>query len=149
MAACARDAHARWCWSSAAKGRPFIVAPDADVSAARGRRRLGRHGQTAARPAWGVERVYVTRDVPRQVSWPPCSGRCANVRPRYGIRADDDAGARSTFVRRHIADALEHGGTTLVGGLDSVRPPYVEPVVLVDTDETSTAVQEEDVRADR
>jgi acyl-CoA reductase-like NAD-dependent aldehyde dehydrogenase len=46
-------------------------------------------------------------------------------------------------VRRHVADALEHGGTAVIGGLDSIRPPYIDPVVLVDTDESSLAVQEE------
>ena len=35
------------------------------------------------------------------------------------------------------------GATALVGGLDSIRPPYIEPIVLVDVPEESVAVQEE------
>ncbi|MDQ4103880.1 MAG: aldehyde dehydrogenase family protein, partial [Actinomycetota bacterium] len=46
-------------------------------------------------------------------------------------------------IREHLADALARGGTALVGGAESVRPPYVEPVVLTDVPETSTAVTEE------
>jgi acyl-CoA reductase-like NAD-dependent aldehyde dehydrogenase len=47
------------------------------------------------------------------------------------------------IVRRHVTDALEKGGTALVGGLDSIKPPYVHPIVLVDVPEDSAAVQEE------
>ena len=46
-------------------------------------------------------------------------------------------------VRRHVTDALAHGGTPFVGGLDSIRPPFVDPIVLLDTDESSAAVREE------
>jgi aldehyde dehydrogenase (NAD+) len=47
------------------------------------------------------------------------------------------------IIRRHVTDALDRGGTALVGGLDSIKPPYVEPIVLVDVPEDSAAVQEE------
>lgn len=46
-------------------------------------------------------------------------------------------------VRSHIRGALDRGGRAAVGGLDSVRPPYVEPVVLVDVPEDAAAVTEE------
>ena len=36
------------------------------------------------------------------------------------------------IIRRHVTDALERGATALVGGLDSIQPPYVHPIVLVD-----------------
>ncbi|HEY3713558.1 MAG TPA: aldehyde dehydrogenase family protein [Jatrophihabitantaceae bacterium] len=118
----------------------FIVAPDADVTAAADAAAWGamaNSGQTCV----GVERVYVTRDV-RDKFLAALQRSLRNVRPgtEYGPMTMP---GQVDVVRRHIADALEHGGTTLVGGLDSVRPPYVEPVVLVDTDETSAAVQEE------
>ena len=46
-------------------------------------------------------------------------------------------------VRRHIEAALDAGATALVGGIGSVRPPYVDPVVLVDVPEDNPAVREE------
>ena len=47
------------------------------------------------------------------------------------------------IIREHVQDALDRGGKALVGGPDSIRPPYVEPVVLVDVPEDSLAVTEE------
>ncbi len=47
------------------------------------------------------------------------------------------------IIRRHVSDALEAGATALVGGLDSIKPPYVHPIVLVDVPEDCSAVQEE------
>lgn len=47
------------------------------------------------------------------------------------------------IIRRHVTDALDAGATALVGGLDSIKPPYVHPIVLVDVPEDCSAVQEE------
>ncbi len=46
-------------------------------------------------------------------------------------------------IRRHIDDALARGGRALVGGADAVGERFVQPTVLVDVPEDSTAVQEE------
>lgn len=46
-------------------------------------------------------------------------------------------------VRKHIDDAIARGGRALLGGPTSVRPPFVDPVVLVDVPEDSLAVAEE------
>jgi acyl-CoA reductase-like NAD-dependent aldehyde dehydrogenase len=46
-------------------------------------------------------------------------------------------------VRRHIDDALARGARAVVGGPESVRPPYISPVVLVDVPEDALAIQEE------
>jgi aldehyde dehydrogenase (NAD+) len=46
-------------------------------------------------------------------------------------------------VERHLADAVARGGRPAFGGLDSVRAPFVSPVVLVDVPEDSAAVREE------
>src|SRR6266536_2343190 len=51
--------------------------------------------------------------------------------------------AQIDVIRRHIDDALARGGRAVVGGPESVQPPYVQPVVLVDVPEDSAAVQEE------
>jgi acyl-CoA reductase-like NAD-dependent aldehyde dehydrogenase len=46
-------------------------------------------------------------------------------------------------VERHLADAVARGGRPVVGGLDSVRKPFVQPVILTDVPEDSSAVREE------
>ncbi|MBH0777661.1 aldehyde dehydrogenase family protein [Nocardia bovistercoris] len=43
-------------------------------------------------------------------------------------------------VRKQVRDALAHGGRAVVGGMDSIREPYIEPIVLVEVPEESTAV---------
>ncbi len=47
------------------------------------------------------------------------------------------------IVRSHVEDALAKGGTAVVGGLESVQERFVEPVILTDVPETSSAVCEE------
>ena len=46
-------------------------------------------------------------------------------------------------IEQHIADAMACGGRAVVGGLGSIRKPYVGPVILADVPETSAAVTEE------
>jgi acyl-CoA reductase-like NAD-dependent aldehyde dehydrogenase len=46
-------------------------------------------------------------------------------------------------VRKHVEGALAAGGTAVVGGVDSVRPPYIWPVVIVVAAEDCDAVREE------
>ena len=47
------------------------------------------------------------------------------------------------IIESHIKDAIARGGTPVFGGTESVKKPYVEPVILVDVPEDSTAVREE------
>jgi acyl-CoA reductase-like NAD-dependent aldehyde dehydrogenase len=51
--------------------------------------------------------------------------------------------AQVDVVRRHLADAVARGGRALHGGLDSVRSPYIHPIVLVDVPADSAAEREE------
>ncbi|MEO6887310.1 MAG: aldehyde dehydrogenase family protein, partial [Jatrophihabitantaceae bacterium] len=65
-----------------------------------------------------------------------------------GLEAGTDYGPMTLpgqvdIVRRHVTDALAAGATALVGGLDSIRAPYIDPIVLVDVPEDCSAVQEE------
>jgi aldehyde dehydrogenase (NAD+) len=46
-------------------------------------------------------------------------------------------------VAGQLRDALDKGAHRLVGGTDSVRAPYVSPVVLTDVPEDSTAITQE------
>ena len=47
------------------------------------------------------------------------------------------------IIRRHVKDAIARGGRAVVGGEESVGDRIVEPVVLVDVPEDSTAITEE------
>jgi acyl-CoA reductase-like NAD-dependent aldehyde dehydrogenase len=122
----------------------LIVAADADVDAAAEAAvfgGLGNAGQTCV----GVERVYVVEPVAERFLR-AVRERASAVRP--GAAEDANYGPMTTpgqaaVIGRHIDDALARGGRAVVGGRESVRPPFVEPVVLADVPEDSTAVTEE------
>jgi acyl-CoA reductase-like NAD-dependent aldehyde dehydrogenase len=122
----------------------LIVADDADLDTAVDATVWGamaNSGQTCT----GVERAYVVE--------PLYDEFVARVTREAGrIRGGSDAAAnygpmtmpgQIDVIRRHIDDALARGGRAVVGGPESVQPPYVQPVVLVDVPEDSAAVQEE------
>jgi len=122
----------------------MIVAADADLDAAADAAVWGgmsNAGQTCI----GVERVYVEDSVADAFT-EKVAAIARGVRP--GSDAEADYGpitmpAQVDVIERHIADALDRGGRAVVGGRDSVRRPFVDPVVLVDVPEDSDAVREE------
>ena len=118
----------------------LIVAADADLPRAAEQAVWGsmfNAGQTCA----GVERVYVEA--------PAYDEFCARVaEAAASVRTGADYGAitmpgQLDVVSAHVRQALEAGGRALVGGPESVRAPFVEPVVLVDVPPDSPAVTEE------
>ncbi|WP_431952601.1 aldehyde dehydrogenase family protein [Nocardia lijiangensis] len=121
-----------------------IVAGDADIKAAADAVAWGataNSGQTCA----GVERVYVDRSV-REEFVAEVKRILADIKPG----SDDKAAygpmtmpSQIDIVRRHIEDALKKGGSAVLGGPESIKGPFIEPVVLVDVDEDSEAVAEE------
>jgi acyl-CoA reductase-like NAD-dependent aldehyde dehydrogenase len=122
----------------------LLVAADADLDAAADAAAWGamsNAGQTCV----GVERVYVVEGVYHSFL-EKLSERVARLRPgddgtaSYGPMT---LGGQVEVVERHLTDAVARGGRPAFGGLDSVRPPYVSPVVLVDVPEDSAAVREE------
>ncbi|WP_369023950.1 aldehyde dehydrogenase family protein [Nocardia cyriacigeorgica] len=121
-----------------------IVAPDADVKAAADAVAWGatsNSGQTCA----GVERVYVHRSV-REEFVAEVRRILTDVKP--GAEAGANYGpmtmpSQVDIVRRHIDDAIAKGATAVVGGPESVKAPFIEPVVLLDAPEDSAAVKEE------
>jgi acyl-CoA reductase-like NAD-dependent aldehyde dehydrogenase len=122
----------------------LLVAADADLDAAAEAAAWGamsNAGQTCV----GVERVYVVDSV-YHAFLSKLNDRVSRLRP------GDDPGAaygpmtlpgQIEVVERHLADAVARGGRPAFGGLDSVRAPYISPVVLVDVPEDSAAVREE------
>jgi acyl-CoA reductase-like NAD-dependent aldehyde dehydrogenase len=122
----------------------LIVTADADLDAAARAAvfgGLGNAGQTCA----GVERVYVV-DAVYDAYLAKLTPLMREVRP--GDEADAAYGPMTTpaqpeIVRRHIADAVDRGGRALVGDASSVRPPFVDPVLLADVPEESVAVTDE------
>ncbi|MGH3606101.1 MAG: aldehyde dehydrogenase family protein, partial [Pseudonocardiaceae bacterium] len=122
----------------------LLVDSDADLAAAADAAVWGamaNAGQTCV----GVERVYVVVDVAQELT----DRIVAQTRRlRTGGEPSADLGPitrpdQVEVIRGHLADALARGGTALVGGAESVRAPYVEPVVLADVPDTSTAVTDE------
>jgi acyl-CoA reductase-like NAD-dependent aldehyde dehydrogenase len=122
----------------------LIVTADADLDAAAGAAvfgGLGNAGQTCA----GVERVYV-----EQAVYEPFVAKLAELvrQVRPGAEPDAPYGPMSTpaqpgIVLSHITDAIERGARAVVGDASSVRPPFVEPVLLTDVPEDSAAVTDE------
>jgi acyl-CoA reductase-like NAD-dependent aldehyde dehydrogenase len=122
----------------------MVVAEDADVDKAADAALWGgmsNAGQTCI----GIERVYVADSVYDSFVE-------SLTRQAEGIRPGDDAEAsygpitmpdQVDVIRRHIDDALSRGARAVLGGRDSVKAPFVEPVILVDVPEDSVAVQEE------
>jgi acyl-CoA reductase-like NAD-dependent aldehyde dehydrogenase len=122
----------------------MIVDSDADLDAAADAAvwgALSNAGQTCI----GIERVYAVDDVFDRL--------LALIVEKAGrIRAGDTPDAaigpitmppQVEVIRRHIDDALARGARAVVGGPESVRPPYVDPVVLIDVPDDALANTEE------
>jgi acyl-CoA reductase-like NAD-dependent aldehyde dehydrogenase len=122
----------------------LIVADDADLDAAADAAAWGalsNAGQTCV----GVERVYVADRVYHSFL-EKLIEKMSDVRP--GDDREADYGPMTLpgqveVVERHIADALARGGRAVVGGLASIRTPFVGPVILTEVPEESRAVTEE------
>jgi acyl-CoA reductase-like NAD-dependent aldehyde dehydrogenase len=122
----------------------LIVAADADIDAAVEAAvwgGLSNAGQTCA----GVERVYAVESVYDEFV-AKVTSEAAKV--RGGADGAADYGpitmpGQLDVIRRHIDDALAAGGRAVLGGPESVQPPFVQPVVLVDVPDSSAAVREE------
>jgi acyl-CoA reductase-like NAD-dependent aldehyde dehydrogenase len=117
----------------------LIVDTDADLTAAADAALWGgmaNAGQTCV----GVERVYALAPVYDKFV-EVLTARAAQLTPeQVGVTTMP---SQLDVIRRHIADALDRGGRAVFGGLESVRAPHADPVILVDVPEDAAAVQEE------
>jgi acyl-CoA reductase-like NAD-dependent aldehyde dehydrogenase len=122
----------------------MLVGADADLDAAADAAAWGalfNAGQTCA----GVERVYVVDEV-YHTFLQKLADRMAEARAGDDRLADYGPmtmPGQLDVVEDHIADALARGGRAVLGGMQSIRRPYVDPVVLTDVPEQSMAVQDE------
>ncbi|MCK9903329.1 aldehyde dehydrogenase [Parafrankia colletiae] len=122
----------------------LIVAADADLDAAATAAvfgGMGNAGQTCA----GVERIFVVDSVfddflARVTTLATCLRTGEDEGTHYGPITMP---GQVEVIRAHIEDALGRGARAVVGGADSVRPPFVAPVVLVDVPSDSLAAREE------
>jgi acyl-CoA reductase-like NAD-dependent aldehyde dehydrogenase len=122
----------------------LLVGADADLDAAADAAAWGalsNAGQTCV----GIERVYVAEDVYHSFL-DKLADRMSQVRPGEDREADYGPmtlPGQIDVIERHIADALARGGRPVIGGLASIRKPFVGPVILTDVPEESRAVAEE------
>jgi acyl-CoA reductase-like NAD-dependent aldehyde dehydrogenase len=92
----------------------------------------------------GIERVYVVESV-----YQPFLDKLVARASKLTVGADGtDIGpitmpGQIDVIRRHITDAISHGGRAVLGGPDAVQPPFVQPTILVDVPEHAAAVREE------
>jgi acyl-CoA reductase-like NAD-dependent aldehyde dehydrogenase len=122
----------------------LLVGTDANLDAAADAAAWGavsNAGQTCV----GVERVYVVDEV-YHTFLEKLTERMTTV--RAGDDREADYGPMTMpgqldVVEDHIADALARGGRAVLGGMQSIRRPYVDPVILADVPEQSMAVQDE------
>jgi acyl-CoA reductase-like NAD-dependent aldehyde dehydrogenase len=122
----------------------LLVDTDADLKAAADAAVWG-SVSNAGQTCIGVERIYVAESVAGKFI-DMVTERASKL--RVGAQPDADIGPITTpaqvdIVTRHIEDGISRGGQARVGGVESVRAPFVEPVVLIDVPENSIAVSEE------
>lgn len=122
----------------------FIVDADADLDAAADAAVWGAMSN-AGQTCTGVERVYVVEGV-YDAFLGKLTDKTKDLRPGFDREASYGPitmPGQLEIIERHIKDALAKGGTAVVGGAESVRRPYVDPVILTDVPDDSSAVCEE------
>jgi acyl-CoA reductase-like NAD-dependent aldehyde dehydrogenase len=122
----------------------MIVDADADLDAAAEQAVWGGMAN-AGQTCLAIERVYVVEDV-YEPFLDRLVERASRIRPGPGPAADfgpTTLPRQLDLIQRHLDDAFARGARALVGGPDAVRPPYVDPVVLVDVPPDALIMREE------
>ncbi|MFZ2176481.1 MAG: aldehyde dehydrogenase family protein [Rhodococcus sp. (in: high G+C Gram-positive bacteria)] len=101
---------------------------------------MGNAGQTCA----GVERIYVVDSAyDRFVQLFTEKAKALHPGGKDASYGPMTMPSQADVVRSHVQDALDKGGSAVVGGLDSIKDGYVGPIVLTGVPENSSAVCEE------
>jgi aldehyde dehydrogenase (NAD+) len=122
----------------------LLVDEDADVAAAADAAVWGAMSN-AGQTCIGVERVYVhakVYDAFVAKVLEQAKGLSANSDPETKIGPITMPG-QLDIIRSHIEDAIARGGRAVLGGVDAVGERFVQPTVLLDVPEDSTAVTDE------
>jgi acyl-CoA reductase-like NAD-dependent aldehyde dehydrogenase len=118
----------------------LIVDDDADVGAAADAALWGAMSN-AGQTCIGIERVYVTeRNYDAFVRELTTRARDVQAGTSYGPITMP---SQLEIIERHVNEALDAGARAIVGGRGSIRPPFVDPVVLVDVPASAAANMEE------
>jgi acyl-CoA reductase-like NAD-dependent aldehyde dehydrogenase len=122
----------------------LIVTDDADIDEAATAAVWGSM-QNAGQACISVERVYATEGV-----YDRLVERIIEVasKVKAGSEEDSDIGPitmprQKDIIAAHLDDAFKRGARAVVGGPDAIHGAFVDPVVLVDVPEDSSAVQQE------
>lgn len=123
---------------------PVIVAADADIKRAADATiwsAMSNAGQTCI----GAERVYVHESVADKFIEEALkvARKIHPGAPGVGNYGPATMPSQINVIQGHIDDALAKGAKAAMGGSDSVKAPFVEPVILLDVPENSTAMLEE------
>lgn len=124
----------------------MIVHVDAEIDTAAEAAVFGAMSNSGQSPA-GIQRAYVAESVyERFLETVVAQARSlrpgADRKAAYGPMIWD---SQVEVVRMQVKDAIARGGRAVVGGLESIREPYIEPIVLTDVPEDSRAITAEAV----
>jgi acyl-CoA reductase-like NAD-dependent aldehyde dehydrogenase len=101
----------------------------------------------AGQNATGVQRAYVANSVYDRFL-ELVTEQARRLRPGADKRASYGPmilESQVDVVRKQVRDALARGARAVVGGLDSIREPYIEPIVLAEVPEESVAITSESI----
>ena len=119
---------------------PVIVDTDADLKLA-AEYALWSAMANAGQSCIGAERVYVVESVADQfIEIITNMAKKIQVGKDYGPATMP---SQLNVIQSHLDDAKAKGAKFLVGGSDSVKGAFVEPVIMVDVPEDSTAMTQE------
>ena len=123
---------------------PVIVAHDADIKRAADATvwsAFSNAGQTCI----GAERVYVDERVADKfiAQVLEIAKDIHPGAPGHGKYGPSTMPKQIPVIQSHIDDAIARGATVLMGGSNSVKAPFVEPVILCQVPEDSIAMTEE------
>jgi acyl-CoA reductase-like NAD-dependent aldehyde dehydrogenase len=89
----------------------------------------------------GAERVYVVQSVADEfIDEITKQAKKLHAGKSYGPATMP---SQLNVIQSHLTDAANHGAKFAVGGADSVHAPFVDPVIMLEVPENSTAMSEE------
>lgn len=123
---------------------PVIVAADADVVRAVDAT-IWSAMANAGQSCIGAERVYVAQEVAdefvaRSIELAATIHAAA---PGAGSYGPATMPSQIDVIKSHVKAAIADGGTCVFGGMESIDPPFVQPIILIDVPESSLAIREE------